>query len=78
MKKKAVAASDWTTKWIDSVARGQSTMSQRRLSSVEALGGGLATVRRVAKQRGVHVVLLADDEGNQLLAASLNPFKVIC
>ena len=67
----------WTKVWLDSVANGASTMSQRKVGSIEKRGGGLETVRREAVKRGVHLVRLEDDKGNDLIAASRQPFKVI-
>jgi hypothetical protein len=63
---------------LDSVASGVSTMSQRKIGSIEKRGGGLKAVRDLAKERGVHLVRLTDDQGNDLVAASKHPFKVIC
>ena len=68
---------EWTTKWLNSVVDGSSTMSQRKTSSVEKYGGGINALKRKAKQRGVHLVRLEDDRGNDLIAASLKPFKVL-
>ena len=51
-------------------------MSQRKMSSVEK-HGGINTLKREAKRRGVHLVRLEDDKGNDLIAASLKPFKVL-
>ena len=48
------------------------------LSSVERLGGGLEAVKAIAEQKGVHLLLLEDDKGNELIAASTKPFKVVC
>ncbi len=67
----------WAADWLDRVADGSNTMSQRKLSSVEA-HGGLEAVRTLAEQEGVHLLLLEDDKGNELVAASTKPFKVIC
>jgi len=53
-------------------------MSQRKLSSVEQRGGGLGLVKAIAEQKGVHLVLLKDDTGTDLVAASKEPFTVIC
>ena len=72
------AASLWASTWLDGVAAGANTMSQRRLTSVETKGGGLDAVRAMAERKGVHLLLLEDDEGNELVAASTRPFKVIC
>ncbi len=67
----------WTTGWLDDVACGKSKMSQRKVSSIETKGGGLAVVKREALKRGVHLVRLEDEKGNDLVAASKKPFTVI-
>ena len=71
-------AVQWASEWLDSVADGSNTMSQRKLSSVEKRGGGIEAVKVIAKQKGVHLLLLEDDKGNELVAASTKPFKVVC
>ena len=71
-------AIQWATEWLDSVADGSNTMSQRKLTSVLARGGGIEAVKTLAQQKGVHLVLLEDDKGNELVAASTKPFKVLC
>lgn len=71
-------AEAWAGEWLDGVADGSNTMSQRKLSSVERLGGGLDAVRAVAERKGVHLVVLEDDTGTELVAASKRPFRVIC
>ena len=68
----------WSEKWLQQVADGSLTMSQRKLSSVEARGGGIDLVRQVARQKNVHLVILEDDKGNELVAASTKPFRVVC
>ena len=68
----------WTVEWLDAVANGSSTMSQRKLSSVEQRGGGIEAVEAIAKRKGVHLLLIEDDKGNELVAASTKPFKVVC
>ncbi len=68
---------EWATAWLDAVADGSNTMSQRRLSSIEK-HGGLEAIKALAEQRGVHLLLLTDDEGNELIAASTQPFQVVC
>lgn len=68
----------WTRDWLDPVADGSNTMSQRKLSSIEKRGGGINAVKAAAKKKGVHLVLLEDDKGNKLVAASTKPFKVVC
>ncbi len=67
----------WIETWLDNVASGQATMSQRLASSIEA-HGGLDHAIAAAKLRGVHLVQVTDDHGKELVAASLNPFKVLC
>ena len=41
-------------------------------------GGGIEAVKAVAEQKGVHLLLVEDDKGIELVAASTKPFKVIC
>ena len=74
----SASSSQWAQGWLDAVADGSSTMSQRRLSSIETRGGGLAAVEALAEQRGVHLLRLEDDKGNELIAASAKPFEVVC
>lgn len=76
--KRSTNETDWAHQWLDAVADGSNTMSQRTLASVESRGGGLDAVRAVARAKGVHLVLLTDDKGTQLVAASTHAFKVIC
>ncbi len=68
----------WANGWLDSVASGVNTMSQRRLSVIEKHEGGLEAVKAVAMKKGVHLLLVEDDEGNLVVAASKKPFQVIC
>ena len=63
--------------WLGSVTSGEATMSQRGVRWVEAQGG-LDAVVEAARQRGVHLVQLTDDEGKVLIAASVHPFKTLC
>ena len=77
-KEQPDSASQWAVEWMDSVADGSNTMSQRKLSSVEKRGGGIEAVKAIAKQKGVHLLLLEDDKGNELVAASTKAFKVVC
>ncbi len=51
------AVEGWTHRWIDSVADGRATMSQRKLTSIDSYGCGLEAVTAVAQARGVHLVL---------------------
>jgi hypothetical protein len=69
---------DWIEKWLNAVAAGSGTMSQRKLSSFEKRGGGLATAKRLAEQRGLYLLVLEDEEGDEFLVASVKPFRVIC
>ena len=67
----------WLGDWLDAVATGAATMSQRALTSVEAHGGlGAAVV--AARARGVHLLRLTDDKGKALVAASTTPFETLC
>lgn len=52
-------------------------MTQRSLSALEA-HGGIRAARKAAKARSLHLLRLVDDRGNELVAASKHPFKVIC
>ncbi len=70
--------SRWAADWLGSVANGSNTMSQRKLSSIQKRGGGIDAVRVIAEQKGVHLLLLEDDKGNELVAASIKPFKAVC
>ncbi len=45
---------------------------------MEARGGGLEAVKALARERGVHLLLLEDDKGEELVAASTKPFEVVC
>ena len=67
----------WITDWLDSVADGSSTMSQRSLASIEK-HGGLGAVTVAAVERSVHLLLVEDEAGREIIAASKRPFKVIC
>ena len=67
----------WAAEWLAGVADGTYTMSQRKLSSVER-HGGLDAARAVAEGLGVHLLLLEDEKGDQLVAASARPFRVVC
>ena len=71
------SAEKWTEDWITSVAEGGSTMSSRKLQSIEKRGGGLKKAATAAKKQKVHLVLLENDKGEKLVAASKKPFKVI-
>ncbi len=68
----------WASEWLDAVADGSNTMSQRKLTSIERRGGGLEAVKALAQQKGVHLLLIEDDKGNELVAASVKPFTVVC
>jgi phosphoserine aminotransferase len=64
-------------RWIDIVATGASTMSQRNFRWVEA-NGGVEKLIDAAERRGVHLVRLTDDEGRELVAASKHAFVTLC
>jgi hypothetical protein len=67
-----------TMGWLAGIANGSKTMSQRMLISVENHGGGLEAVKAVAQSLDVHLLLLEDDKGVELVAASKKPFKIVC
>jgi hypothetical protein len=67
----------WRTTWLDSVASGAATMSQRAVSSIEK-HGGMAPLVAEARARGVHLVQLTDDKGKALVAASTERFETLC
>ena len=62
---------------MTSVANGANTMSSRKLESIDKRGGGLKRVASAAKKQKVHLVLLEDDNGQKIVAASKKPFRVI-
>lgn len=72
------STTQWLEEWLETVANGSNTMSQRKLSSIQRQGGGLAIAKRIAEEKGVHLLQITDDKGNELVAASVNPFTVIC
>jgi hypothetical protein len=53
-------------------------MSKRKVTSVDAWGGGLVFVRSLARRRGLHLVLFVDRQGNQFVGASNSPFRIVC
>ena len=67
----------WADAWLDGVASGAATMSQRAMTTIEAKGG-LEPVVAAARQRGVHLCQLTDDTGKVLIAASRHPFVSLC
>jgi hypothetical protein len=67
----------WRAKWLDAAADG-SSMTQRLLRSIEERGGGLAALKKEAKARGIHLALITDDRGEEIVAASSHPFRVLC
>jgi hypothetical protein len=76
-KLKDAATNPWVARWLEMVVAG-AAMTQRSLASIDRFGGGLAAVKKAAKQRGVHLLLVTDDRGRQIVAASRWPLKVIC
>lgn len=67
----------WIETWLDAVASGAATMSQRKRESIEA-HGGLEAAIAAARAKGVHLIQLTDDKGNILVAASRQPFHTLC
>ena len=68
----------WAANWLSLVVDGTLTMSQRKLSSIETRGGGLEAVTAAARARGVHLAVLVDDRGQELVTASTHPIRVLC
>ena len=68
---------EWAAEWLKRVASGALTMSQRKLTSVEA-HGGIDTLKRVAVELGVHLAVVVDDKDEQLVVASMHEFRIIC
>lgn len=77
MPRPTEAQQNWTNAWLTAVADGGAKMSSRNLRSIEVKGGGIKAVAAAAKKKRLHLVLLEDDKGNQLVAASTKPFKVL-
>ncbi len=67
----------WAIEWLDAVASGTNTMSRRKLSTIEK-HGDLSAIKKLAEERSIHLLQLEDEKGDQLIAASVKPFKVIC
>ncbi|NTU55563.1 MAG: hypothetical protein HGA79_04875 [Anaerolineales bacterium] len=73
----SAANEQWIAAWLDAVVDGSNTMSQRLLSSIEkhdGLGAGLVA----ALEKNIHLLLVEDGAGREIVAASRKPFKVIC
>ncbi len=70
------AKAEWLARWMDAASR-DGAMSQRKLSSIETRGGGLEAAAQAARSAGVYLVMLTDDKGEKLVAASCHPFQVI-
>jgi len=67
----------WVSEWIANVASGSATMSQRKLSSILA-HGGIEAACAAAKPAAVHLALVTDDRGDELVIASVHPIRVLC
>ena len=65
----------WFARWMASACR-TGTMSQCKRTAIDA-HGGLERAVEAARAEGVHLVLLTDDHGDELVAASLHPFRVL-
>jgi hypothetical protein len=72
------AGKHWAMEWLTGVADGSKRTSQRKLTLIERRGGGLKTIKAVAQALGVHLLLLENEDGVELIAASKKPFKIIC
>ena len=76
-KKPETPGRAWCDAWMSKVASEPASMTQRKVDSVKAKGGGVVMLKRSAKAHGVHLVQLTDDRGVVLIAASGKPFKVL-
>ncbi|MEO7335394.1 MAG: hypothetical protein ABIV63_02340 [Caldimonas sp.] len=65
----------WVATWLDAVVGGRVAISQRRATTIAQHGGGPDAVKALAVERGVHLVQLADSEGDVPVAASLSPSR---
>lgn len=77
-KDPAGSSEQWATEWLTAVANGTLTMSQRKLSSVLAHAGNVETIREVAVRLLVHLAIVVDDHGDELVVASVHPIRVLC
>lgn len=66
----------WLARWMQGAKRS-GAMSQRRRTSVEKHGGGLHAATQAAKANSVHLLLLTDENGKEIVAASSHPFRVL-
>lgn len=78
MPRQSPDAFDAVEAWLDSVADGSGTMSQRLLKRLHAAPGGIDAVRASAVARGVHLAVFVDERGVELVAASQHPIRVLC
>ena len=69
---------NWIEQWMQSVANDDYTMSQRKLSSIRKREISLDEIIAEAKKYHVHLLLLKDDKGEELIAASKDEFTVLC
>ena len=62
---------------LDDVASGKVLMSQRVKSSIDGHGGVAAAIT-AAKRRRVHLVQLTNEDGREIVAASVHTFETLC
>lgn len=67
----------WIGAWLDTVADGRGTISQRPLSVIDR-HGGLEAAIDAAKSRNIHLIEMSDAEGKPLVAASRTPIRALC
>ena len=63
--------------WLSAVVDGQCSMSHRSVASIKKHVGSLTALAAAARRRRVHLLLLGDDRGTPLVAASVKPFRVL-
>lgn len=47
-------------------------MSQRKLSFIKQCRGGLTSIQKAAKRKGIRLLLLTDDKDEKIVAASFS------
>lgn len=63
--------------WVEEVKSRPGSMTQRKESVVDSWPGGIAELVREAKLQNVHLVRVTDDQGVNLIAASIHRFDVL-
>lgn len=78
MKTEVTSTESYIEQWLQSIADNTYTMSQRKLSSLKKKGIDMDDLVQKAKACKLHLLLLKDDTGEDLVAASKDEFIVLC